>query len=497
MNTGFSFKTLRNLFLKIFVPAAYIVCCLGLLAGCKDKKAEDNKPDVSQNSSNESVDSVNIQDDSETDTTDNSDAASSDTAQPEDNAEPEYIDYAGQLKLDMSSDTAKIEATVKSYVDGDTTHFYVPAEVSENGVLKARYLAINTPESTGKIEEYGKAASKFTKEKLSGATSIIVESDDSTWDFDSTGGRYLVWIWYKTSDSEDYRNLNVEILQNGLAIASSSANNRYGTTCTAAIANAKACKLNIYSGQKDPDFFYGDAIELDLKELRTHLEEYNGSKVAFEGVVTRNYNNGVYVEDYDSDTGMYYGLYIYYGFSLNGEGIEILSVGNRARIVGTVSYYETGGTYQVSGLTYRQMKPNDPGNIQKISEGHEPAYVPVTPEQFAVGGVTIENEEGEKQVYSFAELAMDTTISMQSLEVVSVYTTTNEDSSSFGAMTFTCKSSDGYEIIVRTNVLYDEDKNLMTADDYKGKVIDVRGLVAYYDGSYQIKVLSAEDITIN
>ena len=206
-------------------------------------------------------------------------------------AEPgkdEVIDYAASIKLDMSSDTAKQEVTVKTYVDGDTTHFHVPANVNDTGVLKARYIAINTPESTGKIEEYGKRASNFTREKLSSAVSIIIESDESTWNLDSTGGRNLVWVWYKTSDAEDYRNLNVEILQNGLAIASSSANNRYGETCMAAIAQAKAQKLNIYSGQKDPDFYYGEAVELTLKELRMNVEAYTGVKVAFTGVITMN-----------------------------------------------------------------------------------------------------------------------------------------------------------------------------------------------------------------
>jgi len=73
----------------------------------------------------------------------------------------DVVDYAGQLKLDMNSATLKQDATVKTYVDGDTVHFNVPTSVMPNGVLKARFLAINTPESTGKIEEYGKAASNF------------------------------------------------------------------------------------------------------------------------------------------------------------------------------------------------------------------------------------------------------------------------------------------------------------------------------------------------
>ena len=108
----------------------------------------------------------------------------------------EWVDYAAQAKLNMSSETVKQVVTVKQHVDGDTTHFNVPTSVMPNGVLKARYLGINTPESTGQIEEWGKKASNYTKEALASATSIIVESDTSTWNADSTGGRYLVWVWY-------------------------------------------------------------------------------------------------------------------------------------------------------------------------------------------------------------------------------------------------------------------------------------------------------------
>ena len=200
----------------------------------------------------------------------------------------EVVDYAAQLKLDMKSSTLKQEVTVKGYVDGDTVHFHVPTSVMPDGVLKARFLAINTPESTGKIEEYGKAASRFTREKLEQAVSIILESDTNTWNADSTGDRYLVWVWYKTADMDDYRNLNIEILQEGLAIASNSGGNIYGTVALAAIAQAKAQKLNVHSGQKDPSFYYGEAVELDLKELRTNVADYNGMKVAFNGIVAVN-----------------------------------------------------------------------------------------------------------------------------------------------------------------------------------------------------------------
>ena len=418
----------------------------------------------------------------------------SDTPQTPEITEP--VDYASSVRLDMGTDTAKQEVTVKTFIDGDTTHFHVPTSVMENGVLKARYLAINTPESTGKIEEYGKAASNFTKEKLSEATSIILESETSGWNPDSTGGRYLVWVWYKTEGMSDYRNLNIEILQNGLAIANSAANNRYGETCVAAINQAKAQKLFLYSGQPDPDYYYGEAIELTLKELRLNTEQYSGKKVAFNGIISANSGTqGVYIEDYDAESGLYYGMYIYYGHGLTGAGLDVLTVGNEARIVGTVQYYEGGGTWQVSDLTYRLMKPDDPGNVQKLSGGHSGAYVVTDPETLLHSQITIETEEGPVTV-PYAAMAMGTSVELQNLQVVEIYTTANEDSSSKGAMTLTCQAGD-ITVTVRTSVLLDENRNLITEEAYLGKTIDVKGIVDCFNGTYQVKVFAAKDILIH
>lgn len=407
---------------------------------------------------------------------------------------PEIKDHAA-LELLMQSDSAKAEVTVKTYIDGDTVHFHVPTDVLDTGVLKARFLGINTPESTGKIEEYGKAASAFTRQKLTDAVSIIIESDDSKWNRDSTGDRYLVWVWYKTAEDQPYRNLNIEILQEGLAIANSSANNRYGDVCMAAINQAKAHKLKVYSGQPDPDFFYGEAVELTLRELRTNVAAYNGMKVAFNGIITMNDGGSIYIEDFDEETGMLYGISVYYGYGLSGAGLDILSVGNEARIVGTVQYYEVGGTYQVSGLSYRQMKPDDPSNIQKISDGHSPAYLLTDADTFLNKTVSVETEEGTTQ-HPYAALAMSTSIEMRNLQVQSIYTTDNEDSSSNGAMTLTCLV-DGMTVLVRTAVLHDTNNALITEDAYLGKTIDVKGIVDYYDGQYQIKVFSANGITVH
>ena len=417
--------------------------------------------------------------------------------QADQGTEPQDVDYAASIKLDMSSDTKKQEVTVHTFIDGDTTHFNVPNSVMDNGILKARYLAINTPESTGKIEPYGKTASNFTKEKLSNATSIIIESDNGTWNPDSTGNRYLVWIWYKTAQDTEYRNLNIEILQNGLALASNSSANRYGETCMKAIAQAETKKLGVYSNEKDPNFYYGQAVEMTIKELRANIAQYEGVAVAFTGVVTRNSGqDGVYVEALDEETGMYNGIYIYYGTGAHADmKDEVLVIGNEVRIVGTVSVFN--GSYQVSGLMYDAR--NKANSCQAVSTGHSAAYQSVLPEVFVNGTVDVTvmdpetNEEVLKQM-AYAEMALGSSVSLQDLQVVDIYTTHNGGDSD-GAMTITCQAG-GVKIVIRTNVLRDADGNVVKAEAYEGKTIDVRGVVDYYDGTYQIKVLSVNDITV-
>ncbi len=411
---------------------------------------------------------------------------------------PEHVDYVSQLKLDMSSDTLKQEATVHIYIDGDTTHFNVPGTVVEGGILKARYLAINTPESTGRIEPWGKAASNFTKEKLKDATSIILESDNGTWNADSTGGRYLVWVWYKTDEMTDYRNLNLEILQNGLAIASNSAQNRYGDICVKAIDQAKLEKLYVHSTEKDPNYHYGAAQEMTLRELRPNITSYEGTKVAFEGVISSVYDGSFYVEEYDEETAMCYGVSVYYQTGgLPGAALENIKVGNRVRVVGSVTYFEAGDIWQISGLTYSLMKPDDPSNFTLISSGHTPAYTLTSPSDFTTKKITmiVNVKDGEEykevsKTFDYAELALDTSISMQQLSVKN--TKTNSD----GEVTLYC-TSNGVNITLFLGLMYDANNNRVTASVFANKTIDAKGLVDKYYDNYQIRVLTFGDITIH
>ena len=415
----------------------------------------------------------------------------------------EKIDYAGQLKLDMDSDTKKYEVTVRQYIDGDTTHFNVPEEITETGVLKARYLGVNTPESTGTIEKWGKAASNFTKEKLSHAKSIYVESDDDQWNFDTTSShRCLLWVWYMPEGETEYRNLNLELLQEGYAIANNSAGNRYGETCVAAINQAKELGLHVYSTEKDPLFYEGAIQEVTLKALRTTPNDFVGVDVSFEAIIVREYSNTLYVEEYDEEDGIYYGMNVYYGFSADPDCLAFMKLGNRVRFVGSMQYYEAGGTYQISGLKYKPRKPEE--SCQLVEEGDRPDYVLTEADTLNHGKLSVivtrtlgEESMEMEQEFRYAELALSTGVEFRDLSVESIYTTTNDSSSSKGAMTLTCKAPDGSFIDVRTVVLHDENGNLVTASAYQGKTIDVRGIIDYYDGNYQVKVFSTEDITVH
>lgn len=422
-------------------------------------------------------------------------SASAETATVADSTETEFVDYAGQATLHFNSDSQTVEVTVKAFIDGDTTHFNLDGWGTDN-IFKARYAAVNTPESTGTIEPWGKKAATYTKTALQSATSIVLESDKSDWESDSTGTRYMTWVWYKAPNSDVYRNLNLELLQQGLAVGSKAGDSRYGELATLAIAQASALKMHVHSTEKDPDFFYGQSIELDLKELRLNIEYYDRKRVAFEGVVSYFYNNGVYVENYDPETDMYYGIYVYYGFNFGGT--SILKIGNKVRISAVVTYYDSGQSYQVSSLNYNEFKPGA-DDIRLIEKGHAPANVETSAADFTkkieVEKTDPETGDTSTKSYKYTDLAMNTSVSMKGLYVQSAYTTANGGDND-GAMTLTCKL-DGKTINVRTIVLRDQAGNMITQDQLVNKTIDVTGIIDTFNGEAQIKILHLAGIKID
>lgn len=425
----------------------------------------------------------------------------------EDPGNDETVDYVSQLSLDFSSNTKKQEVSVRLYIDGDTTHFdpvtnsvltaYNAADFEETkGYIKARYLAVNTPESTGKIEKWGKTASNFTHDTLAKAQSIIVESDDSNWNIDSTGERYLLWIWYKPQGGTEYRNLNVELLQNGYALASSTANNRYGEIASAALAQAQRQQLHVYSPAStvDENYYEGSAHVISLKELRCNIADYAQESVVVEGVVTASFNNTVYVEDYDEETETYFGIQVYYGFPKDNI-LEVLVVGNRVRVVGSVTEFQ--GTYQISGVSYNKYRDLET-NSKILSTDNELSFKETSASLLVSGKLSvpfeIEDDEGNSSIeyreMDYGAAVMNTSVTVSGLTVQS-----NSYTEDDGNIVLRCTAADGTAITVFTQPLKDENGNSLSHSDFVGKTITVKGIVDYHYG-YQVACHRLDYITV-
>ena len=227
------------------------------------------------------------------------------------------IDYVSEFKLDMNSNRKKLEVTVYSFIDGDTVHFNANDPEFENGIAKARFLGVNTPESTGQVEPWGKAASNFTKKTLSEAKSIIIESESSEWEVDSTAARHLLWIWYKTETS-DYRLLNLELLQEGYSIANNIGRYAYKDVLQNAFNQALELGLRVNGMEKDPNYDYGRPTPMTLRYIRENITGENSvvdKRVSFEALITYIEGTTIYVEDYDEETEKSYGMTIFLGMS--------------------------------------------------------------------------------------------------------------------------------------------------------------------------------------
>ena len=87
-------------------------------------------------------------------------------------------------------------------------------------------------------------------------------------------------------------------------------------------------------------------------------------------------------------------------------------------------------------------------------------------------------------------------VSATNLTVKSIYTTESDSDTSDGAMTLTCTDALGNTIYVRTIVLRDASGNKITEDYFRNKIIDVNGYVDYFNGKYQIKVFSIDDVMV-
>ena len=139
----------------------------------------------------------------------------------------------------------KLEVTLNKCVDGDTAWFNL-----DNERIKTRFLAINTPESTNKIEAYGKEASNYTCNMLTNAKKIEIEYDSNSDKFDKYD-RHLVWVFV------DDTLLQEKLLEEGLAeIKYIYGDYKYLDELKKVESTAKKNKVGMWSDSKDDYSIY-------------------------------------------------------------------------------------------------------------------------------------------------------------------------------------------------------------------------------------------------
>lgn len=211
--------------------------------------------------------------------------------------------------VDATSGLAISEVVVSAYTDGDTTNFRPKSGTTEDK-FRCRYMGVNTPESTGHIEEWGLKASAFTKKKLKGAESIVVINDITQYGkIEGSAGRLLGFVWYKTKGESSYRLLNLELVEQGYSKNTLQSDSEilvgYEEAFRKANDASSKAKLRVF-GSADCDFdSSGDVVETTIANAKENFDEYGvdyetasgGRKLRVTGIVVGISGTDFYVRD--------------------------------------------------------------------------------------------------------------------------------------------------------------------------------------------------------
>ena len=283
------------------------------------------------------------------------------------------------------------QVTLKTPIDGDTAHFNPVVTTTSSKAIKSRFWGIDTPESTGRVEEYGAAASDFTKKKLQYANehgTIVVSTPRDGYGqpaADSTGERYVSLIWISLDKEnaafDELILLNLWIVQEGLSYVKNVTDiPQYQPIFIAAEKQARDFKLKLWSGKPDPDFNYGSYETTSLLDLKREIEKrvegievpedesFDGAKVRVVGTVAGFSDGVMYLQNfYNMDQGAN-------GTATNpftGEPGEYAGINIFCGMSGVPSKYTIAGTYiEVCGI----VKVSDVFGFQLTgAEGHFPS----------------------------------------------------------------------------------------------------------------------------
>lgn len=429
---------MKKLMKKLFV-FTFAILCVFILAGCESKN-QDTYTSETYTWLTPQTDSLKL------------------------NAE-----YAGK---DFIKDGIGEVTKVIRYVDGDTSIF----QLTSGEQITVRYNGINTPESTYRVEPWGFAASLYNKElfktAINSGAKIVLQAESLTERLDSTGTRYLAWVWLVYPDG-DTRLVNLELAEKGYAQVKNAG--QYTKYFNDAIYDISVkYRLRIY-GETDPNYDYSDeAKEMTIKEIRDQYGKqeviddvtqngFTSPLIKISGLVVRKSGtSNAYIQQYDSETGEYYGIYVYGGYN----SISKLLVGSYVQITGRIGYYY--GSLQITDVKsdsqIRLMTAPDESQIVALSK-------------------TIDEID---DIYAYDMIG--NLVTVQNLRV-----TGYNDSDNNSSFTLYCKytnlSGEEKQFNVRVDAavkLVDPETNeqILSGAYFNGKTFaSITGLVNYYNGA--------------
>lgn len=368
--------------------------------------------------------------------------------------------YTDTTKLDVAWEGKDFiedgvgQVTYSQGVDGDTSIFKI------NGKnITTRYLGVNTPESTYRVDPWGFAASRFTKGVLASATTIVLVAEGERTD---SNGRYLAWVWYRTSETSDFRLLNLEIVENAYSVGKA-----VGTHYSDLFQEAEKTVRNLgYRVWGETDRSY-DASEngeaLTIKEIREQFstldkneqETYQGKVIRTSGVVVKDEGQiSGYLEYKDPETGLTYNVYVYGGFSQT-----IIKEGREVYIQGKIGYYN--GALQITDINRDKCGIMDFGS----NYNREDHIVDLTGAEYAQANDNLQSK----------------LVRMTNLTVYRTYTSPN------GGFTLYLKDENNYQIELRVaGTVYiageNNDLGITKGDYFNGRTFaSIIAIVGYYD----------------
>lgn len=132
-----------------------------------------------------------------------------------------YLDSAFALIDPVDPRGGYFEVTLANCIDGDTAKFNYPQYIYDaipGFSNNTRFLNMDTEETYGTPEEWGKPGSNYTCDLLNSAEIIVLQTDPNDDLIDNEDyRRLLAWIWVQLPGEDEYFLLNYMVVIQGLA----------------------------------------------------------------------------------------------------------------------------------------------------------------------------------------------------------------------------------------------------------------------------------------